>query len=137
MATNVINHLLVELVSQRSRTQCLSLTSGEQRGSVSPGQDLRLTGDSPDLVESAAIDAPLLFEDHAPHVSAYELFESVLDLASTFRKLLGKRFLDFVAEGVEQSAAIFPRIRMICLDDASPCQFLDSTDEIGRRAWPP
>ena len=51
----VVDHLLVELVSQRCDAEGLGLSAGEEGGSVSSGQHLSLTGDGPDFVEAAAV----------------------------------------------------------------------------------
>ena len=91
-AGEIVDHLLVELVSQRCDAQGLSLSTGEEGGSVSSGQHLSLTGDGPDIVQAAAVHTDLLRQNHSPHIGADEVVDDVVDCSLGVGKSLGERF---------------------------------------------
>ncbi len=96
----IIHALLIGRRAERERNQRLCLSPGKQRRSVRPGEDSHFTGNGPDVRIAAAVDSPLLLQDHFPENLFFQLVQGVIDLGAElgiFHRRAGEDFLpDFL-----------------------------------------
>ncbi len=100
-ALQIVYSLLIYLCPQGGNGQSLSLSPGEECGTVSARQNAHLAADGPDLMHVSAVHPAPLAQNHLANVPLLQLLQNVPHLPLRLREFLQKLQSDCIRKGIQ------------------------------------